>query len=76
MKQYLLMCDDSGMQAIKQVCNDTVQFLEVQGMTMNGTAVNILVTPILPPVNPMAPIAVPNQPVPEAPAPEAQPAAV
>ncbi len=67
-KQYLLICDDNGKAAVEKICNNTVQFLEVQGMTMNGTNVNILVTPILPPVNPMPPLQVP--PAPEAPASE------
>jgi len=68
------MCEDSGMETLKQVFrSETMQFLEVQGMIMNGTAVNVLVTPIIPPVNPMPPLQAP--PAPETQAPEAEPAA-
>ncbi len=66
-KQYLLMCDDRAKPLLERLlCADSIQFLEVQGMTMNGNAYNVLVTPVLPPVNPMpvaTPPASPEQPV-------------
>ncbi len=61
-KQYLLLCDDNGKTMLeKAMRSECVQFLEIQGMTMSGNGYNILVTPVLPPVNPM--------PVPPPPAP-------
>lgn len=57
MKQYLLMCDENGYEQLKSLFKpESIQFLEVQGMNMQGGNVNVLVTPILPPVTPMAPI--------------------
>ncbi len=54
MKQYLMMCNESGMQVMQFLFKEQgVQFLEIQGMAMAGNNVNILVTPILPPVTPM-----------------------
>ncbi len=53
MKQYLMICDEIGMKSLQNVMKtECVQFLEVQGMGMgNGGAYNILVTPVLPPIN-------------------------
>jgi hypothetical protein len=53
-KQFLLLCDESGMQTLKNVFKDNVvQFLEVQGMNLNNeNKLNLLVTPINPPVTP------------------------
>ncbi len=65
MKQYLMLCDEVGMAQLKAIFrSEAVQFLEVQGMGLNGAnQTNILVTPIIPPVNPMPAPAVPQQPV-------------
>jgi hypothetical protein len=60
-KQYLMMTDESGMELMQKVfSNLAIRYLEVQGMNMQGGGVNILVTPILPPVTPMAPLPVPE----------------
>ena len=55
MKQYLLMCDESSMSVLSHILKDnTVQFLEVQGVNLNSeNKYNILVTPVIPPVNPV-----------------------
>jgi len=65
MKQYLLLCDEAGIDALKAVFRpESVQFLEVQGMGVAaGNQFNILVTPVLPPVNPMPAMQPPVQPV-------------
>jgi len=48
-KQYLLMCSEEGKGRIEGVCNGTVEFLEVQGMNLNGESrYNLLVTPLQP----------------------------
>ena len=51
-RQFLMICDDAGMQNLKEVFKEnTVQFLEIQGMNVNGeNKFNILVTPVNPPV--------------------------
>ena len=51
-KQFLLLCSEEGMERLKNVFKeDTVEFLEVQGLNLNNeNKVNILVTPVLPPV--------------------------
>lgn len=53
-KQYILICDEAGMESLsKTFKSETVQFLEVQGMIANGANnFNVLVTPIIPPLNP------------------------
>ncbi len=54
MKQYLMMCDERGMEVLKNSFrSETVQFLEVHGMLMQGNTHNALLTPILPPINPV-----------------------
>lgn len=55
MKQYLMLCDEAGINSLKAVFRpESVQFIEVQGMGVDaGKQFNILVTPVLPPVNPM-----------------------
>ena len=54
MKQYLMMCNEQGKSILEFIYKDqAVQFLEVQGMTMAGNNVNIIVTPIQPPLPPM-----------------------
>ncbi len=66
-KQYLMLCDDMGMEALKRVFKEcTVQFLEVQGMNLNAeNRINLLVTPVLAPVPPaFIPPPVPVQPAP------------
>ncbi len=53
MKQYLMICDERGMEILKNAFRqESVQFLEVQGMNMGETnQFSLLVTPVLPPVN-------------------------
>ena len=50
MKQYLMMCNEDGMNRLKRVLNDAVEFLEVQGMATGNNLYNLLVTPIIPPI--------------------------
>jgi len=59
-KQYLMMIEEATLPLIKQaLLGLSIQFLEVQGMNVQN-GVSILVTPILPPVNPMPVIAPPT----------------
>ncbi len=51
MKQFVLVCDDKGMEAISRVCNGTVQFLEIQGMNVQDRPLMILTTPIVPAID-------------------------
>ncbi len=53
-KQYLMMCDENGIDILNALFKpEVVQFLEVKGMNLNGqNTLNILVTPVLPPLNP------------------------
>lgn len=61
MKQYLMLCDERGMEILRSVFQN-IQFLEVQGMNMSpANQFNLLVTPIIPPV-PQADVGV-EQPV-------------
>ena len=53
MKQYLLLCDEVGKALLENILSNKIQFLEVQGMNMQGGQANVLVTPIIPPVTPM-----------------------
>ena len=55
MKQYLMMCDERSLPALEALFRkDAVQFLEIQGMPLQGaTQYNILLTPVIPPVNPV-----------------------
>ncbi len=56
-KQYLLICNEVGMALLNNLFkSEAIQFLEVQGMSVSTGNVNLLVTPIIPPVNPMEPI--------------------
>ncbi len=65
-KQYLLLCGEQAKAALEAVLKG-VEFLEVQGMNLNGeNKLNILVTPVIPPVN-QAYVA-PQMPVPPPPA--------
>ena len=67
MKQFLLLVDEKGAQAIQSLFRQIdIQCLEVQGLAM-GTEnkFSILATPVLPPVNPV----VASPPQPPAPAP-------
>ncbi len=53
-KQYLLLCDETGMEMLKGfLLPEAIQFLEVQGMPMHGSPHNVMVTPVLPPLNQM-----------------------
>ena len=63
MKQYLLLCDEAGIEALKAVFRtETIQFLEVQGMGLyQSNKFNILVTPVVAPIN-QAVIELPEQP--------------
>lgn len=53
-KQFLLICDEIGLEVLKRAFReDCIQFLEVQGMNLNGeNKINLLVTPVNPPVPP------------------------
>jgi hypothetical protein len=54
MKQYLVMCDEVGMQRLKVTFPDLIQFVEVQGMTVKEpNPCIILTTPIQPQVPPL-----------------------
>lgn len=46
-KQYVLVCDEAGMQALANVfIGKSIQFLEVQGMDVGGDRnISALVTP-------------------------------
>ena len=55
MKQYLLLCDDTSRMFLENVLKG-VQFLEVQGMNVDQAGkLQVLATPIHPPVNPVPP---------------------
>jgi hypothetical protein len=61
MKQYLMMCDENGMNNVKALLRgDVVQFLEVQGLTTTGEY-NVLVTPVVQPL-PQAVVSVEETP--------------
>lgn len=63
MKQYLLLCDDDTKVALENVIKG-IEFLEVQGMNLNAeNKYNLLVTPVLPPVNPAVFTPIPQSPV-------------
>lgn len=54
-KQYLMLVEEDVMPRIDAVFKG-VQFLEIQGMDIGANnAVKLLVTPVLPPVNPIDP---------------------
>jgi hypothetical protein len=46
MNQFALVCDSAGMEAISRLCNGTVQFLPINGMTLQGENALVLTTPI------------------------------
>ena len=49
MKQYLMMCDDVGLNALKAVSNGLIHFLPVEGLTTGEEGkYDILVTPKYP----------------------------
>lgn len=51
MKQYLLTCDEMGKNIITHMFKDqTIQFLEVEGMNMNPPSHQLIVTPVVPPL--------------------------
>jgi hypothetical protein len=53
-KQYLIIVDDGQKALLQALLGGNVQFLEVQGMDMQGNAsCKVLVAPVAPPVNPM-----------------------
>ncbi len=45
MKQYLMMCDESGKAYLERVLGG-VQFLEVQGLTAAEGKYNLLISPL------------------------------
>jgi hypothetical protein len=52
-KQYLMLCDEDARLQLEKVFKN-VEFLEVQGVNLNAeNKFNILVTPVIPPVNPV-----------------------
>lgn len=61
-KQYLLLCDEHGLTVLKHLFkSESLQFLEVQGMNLNAeNQYNLLVTPVIPPVNPVVAKEVPS----------------
>lgn len=51
-KQYILICSEEAVKTLDSVLKG-LEFLEVQGMNLNGeNKLNLLVTPVIPPVNP------------------------
>lgn len=71
MKQYLLLVDDNTKAAFEALL-PSLQFLEIQGMNLNGDfKFQMLATPIYPPVTQAQ---VPVAPVPEQQAPAEAPA--
>ncbi len=51
MKQYLMLCDETGMEKLVGVFRESIQFVEVQGMATENQSYNVLVTPVIPPVS-------------------------
>lgn len=48
MKQYLLLCDETSKGVLETVSSGVIQFLEVEGMNLNGqNQYNLLLTPVL-----------------------------
>ena len=69
MKQYLLLVDDTTKAAFEAVC-PKIQFLEVQGLNLNGeNKLQMLATPVYPPVTQ----ATVTPPAPPAPTPDVAP---
>ncbi len=51
MKQYLLMCNEEGKARFEAMFRGDSQFLEVQGMNIQGNeGFKLLVCPVVPPV--------------------------
>lgn len=71
-KQYLLICGEEARVALEAAIRG-VEFLEVQGLNLNNeNKLNLLATPVIPPVNPAAlPPQMPIPPAPEQPVEEA-----
>lgn len=71
-KQYLLLCNDETKVALENAIKG-IEFLEVQGLNLNNeNKLNLLVTPVIPPVNPATmPPQMPIHPEPEQPVEEA-----
>lgn len=65
-KQYLLLCGDETRVALEGALKG-IEFLEVQGLNLNNeNKLNLLVTPVIPPVNPAClPAQMPIPPAPE-----------
>lgn len=72
-KQYVLVVDEAGMEALNAfIKTGSIQYLELQGLNLNAeNKYNILVTPVLPPVNPATFSPAPQPPVEETPVAEA-----
>ena len=68
-RQYLLLCGDEAKVALEAAIKG-IEFLEVQGLGLNNeNKLNVLVTPVIPPVNPAClPPQMPIPPLPEQPA--------
>lgn len=48
MKQYLLLCDETSKSVLETCLSGVIQFLEVEGMNLNGqNQYNLLLTPVL-----------------------------
>ncbi len=64
MKQYLMLCDEKGMEVLKSAFRpECVQFVEVQGMNIGSTnQFNVLITPIIPAITQAV---LPVEPIPE-----------
>lgn len=73
MKQYALVCNEEAKAHLEKVIGGGLEYLEIQGMNIQGNdGYKLLVVPVVPPV-PMAPPTVPPacDAPPEEPAPEA-----
>ena len=64
-KQFILICGEEAMKTLESVLKG-VEFLEVQGLNLNNeNKLNLLVTPVIPPVTPA--YVPPQMPIPPAP---------
>lgn len=72
-KQYVLVVDEVGLEALNAfIKTGSIQYLELQGLNLNAeNKYNLLVTPVLPPVNPATLSPPPPAPVDEVPVAEA-----
>ncbi len=63
-RQYIMICTEEGLEILGKVFKtEAIQFLEVQGMNLNGqNNYNLLVTPVIPPLNPATIAPIPESP--------------